>query len=70
MNQRCISCHGATVQMKNLRLDSAAQIRANAHNIYQQAVVLRQMPMSNATGVTEQERQALGQWYLGRAPGS
>ena len=64
VNQRCISCHGEQVQMKNLRLDSADQIRANAQNIYQQVVVLKQMPMNNATGLTEPERQALGRWFL------
>ena len=64
VNQRCISCHGDQVQMKNLRLDSADQIRANAQNIYQQVVVLKQMPMNNATGLTEPERQALGRWFL------
>jgi uncharacterized membrane protein len=64
VNQRCISCHGAQVQMKNLRFDSPEGIRANAQNIYQQVVVLKLMPMNNATGITEPERQALGRWYL------
>jgi uncharacterized membrane protein len=64
VNQRCSSCHGAQVQMKNLRLDSAEQIRANAQNIYQQVVVLKQMPMNNATGITEPERQVLASWFL------
>ena len=70
VQQRCTSCHGAQVQMKNMRLDSVELIRGNAQAIYQQAVVLRQMPMNNATGITEQERQALGQWYLAGASGS
>lgn len=70
VQQRCTSCHGAQVQMKNMRLDSAELIRSHAQQIYQQAVVLRQMPMNNATGITEQERQALGQWFLAGAPGS
>ena len=69
VNQRCISCHGEKMQMKNLRLDSPELIRVNAQNIYQQVVVLRQMPMSNATRITEQERQAVGQWFLAGAPG-
>jgi hypothetical protein len=64
VNQRCSSCHGAQVQMKNLRLDSAEQIRANAQNIYQQVVVLKQMPMNNATSITEPERQELASWFL------
>ncbi len=63
VNQRCIGCHGAQVQMKNVRLDSPEAIQSQAQSIYQQAVVLRQMPMNNATGLTEQERQALGRWY-------
>jgi uncharacterized membrane protein len=69
VNQRCVSCHGEKLQMKNLRLDSPELIRVNAQNIYQQVVVLRQMPMSNAIRITEQERQALGQWFLAGAPG-
>lgn len=69
VNQRCIGCHGEKVQMKNLRLDNPSLITANAQNIYQQVVVLRQMPMSNATRITEQERQALGRWFAAGAPG-
>jgi uncharacterized membrane protein len=69
VNQRCVSCHGEKLQMKNLRLDSPSLIIANAQNIYQQVVVLRQMPMSNATRITEQERQALGRWFVAGAPG-
>ena len=69
VNQRCVSCHGEKLQMKNLRLDSPELMRVNAQNIYQQVVVLRQMPMSNATRITEQERQAVGQWFLAGAPG-
>ncbi len=64
VNQRCVSCHGEQVQMKNLRLDSVALIQANAQIIYQQTVVLRQMPMNNATAITEPERQALARWFL------
>ncbi len=69
VNQRCVSCHGEKLQMKNMRLDSPELIRVNAQNIYQQVVVLRQMPMSNTTRITEQERQAVGQWFLAGAPG-
>jgi uncharacterized membrane protein len=69
VNQHCISCHGEKIQMKNLRLDSPSLIIANAQNIYQQVVVLRQMPMSNATGITEQGRQALGRWFAAGSPG-
>ena len=61
--QRCIQCHGAQVQMKNLRLDLADSVRQHAQAIYQQAVVQKLMPMNNATQMTEDERALIGRWY-------
>jgi uncharacterized membrane protein len=63
MEQRCVSCHGAQVQMKNVRLDSIDAIRLNAPTVYQQVVVTKQMPMGNATGITDDERATIGQWF-------
>ena len=63
LNERCISCHGAQVQMKNIRLDSADALKLNAQNVYQQAVVTRQMPLNNATQITEDERQLIARWF-------
>ena len=56
-------CHGDQVQMKNIRLDSEQTIEQHAQQIYQQVVVTRQMPMNNATGITEDERQLIKRWY-------
>jgi len=61
--QRCYSCHGAQVQMKNVRLDSAEGVKTHAQNVYQQVVVSKQMPMNNATGITEAERATIAQWF-------
>jgi uncharacterized membrane protein len=61
--QRCIGCHGAQVQMKNVRFDTPEGIKQHALGIYQQAVVTKQMPMNNATGITEAERAAIKRWY-------
>jgi uncharacterized membrane protein len=61
--QRCYSCHGEQVQMKNVRLDSPEQVKQNAQNVYQQVVVTQQMPMNNATGITAEERARIGQWF-------
>ena len=61
--QRCYSCHGEQVQMKNVRLDSAALVRQHAATIYQQVVVAKAMPMNNATALTEAERQLFKQWF-------
>lgn len=67
LEQRCYSCHGAQVQMKNLRFDTAAAVQHNAQNIYQQVVVQKLMPLNNATGMTEAERALLQSWYQGGA---
>jgi uncharacterized membrane protein len=61
--QRCLSCHGAQVQMKNVRFDTPEGVKQHALGIYQQAVVTRQMPMNNATGITEEERGLIKRWY-------
>ncbi len=63
LEQRCYMCHGAQVQMKNLRLDSPEAARQHAAAIYQQAVVTKVMPMNNATGMTDAERALVGQWF-------
>ena len=68
MEQRCILCHGAQVQMKNLRLDSTALVKQHAQAIYQQAVVQKLMPMNNATGITDAERALIGRWFEAGAP--
>ncbi len=60
---RCLQCHNAQVQMKNVRLDSPAQIKLNAQAIYQQVVVTKQMPMNNSTQITDPERALVGEWF-------
>ncbi|QLQ00630.1 MAG: urate hydroxylase PuuD [Burkholderiaceae bacterium] len=68
ITQRCTSCHGAQVQLKNIRLDTVEGIRTHAKGIVQQVVVLRQMPMNNATGITEAERALIKEWGEAGAP--
>ncbi len=69
VEQRCLMCHGAQVQMKNVRLDSADAIRQHAQAIHQQVVVTRLMPMNNSTGITEEERGVIGAWFGAGAKG-
>ena len=66
--QRCNSCHGEQLQMKNIRLDSPALVSTHAQNVYQQVVITRQMPMNNATGLTEDERGLIKRWFEAGAP--
>jgi uncharacterized membrane protein len=67
LQRRCYLCHGEQVQMKNVRLDSRQGVKAYAQYMYQQAVVLKLMPMNNATGITEDERLLIKQWFEGGA---
>jgi uncharacterized membrane protein len=63
LEQRCYQCHGAQLQMKNVRLDSPQGLKQHAQAVYQQAVVARTMPLNNATQITEGERALIGQWF-------
>ena len=65
LEQRCYQCHGAEVQMKNLRLDTQPLAETHAQQIYQQAVVSHLMPLGNATQMTDAERSLLGRWFEG-----
>ena len=62
VEQRCYVCHGAQIQMKNIRLDSPEALKQHAAAVYQMAVVAKTMPMNNATNITDGERALLGQW--------
>ncbi|MBB4845871.1 putative membrane protein [Paucibacter oligotrophus] len=64
--QRCQICHNASLAQKNIQLHTPALIEQNAQALYQQAVLLKLMPLNNATQITEQERALLGRWYESR----
>ena len=66
---RCQSCHSARPTDERFRaapagvvLDTPAQIAAQAEAIDEQAVRSHAMPLGNATGMTQEERDALGAW--------
>ncbi len=63
VEQRCLMCHGAQLQMKNVRLDSPALLKQHAQAVYQQAVLNKVMPINNSTGITEAERALIGRWF-------
>ncbi len=66
--QRCVLCHGPAMQSKNVRLDSAEEVAKHAQAIYQQVVVLKTMPMNNATQITDDERALIKRWFEAGAP--
>ena len=63
IEQRCVMCHGAALASKNVRLDSPEELKRHALGVYQQVVVMRSMPINNATGLTEDERALFAQWF-------
>jgi uncharacterized membrane protein len=67
VTQRCVMCHGPAMQSKNLRFDSPDEIAKHAQAIYQQAVVLKTMPLNNATQITDAERALIGRWFTAGA---
>jgi uncharacterized membrane protein len=62
IGERCVVCHNANVQMKNVALHTPDLITQNAKLIYQQVVVTRAMPMNNSTQITENERSKIAAW--------
>lgn len=61
--QRCVMCHGEQIANKGVALHTPELIQQHAQGVYQQAAVLKAMPLNNATQITEAERAVLGQWY-------
>jgi uncharacterized membrane protein len=63
LDQRCVLCHNATTSQKNVALHTDALVSQHAQAIYQQAAVLKLMPLSNATQITEDERSLIKRWF-------
>ncbi|MGD9833556.1 MAG: urate hydroxylase PuuD [Piscinibacter sp.] len=68
IEQRCAMCHNEQVISKGVQLHTPELIAKNAQAIYQQAVVLKAMPMNNATQITDAERSLLGRWFEAGSP--
>ena len=73
VQQRCVPCHsqnptqsGVASAPKGIRFDTRAEIEAQASAIEQQAVVLKAMPLGNATHMTQAERDLLARWLRSR----
>ena len=52
----------------NLDLDQPGAMDRLAPRIYRQVVMLRAMPVSNATHITEDERAMIARWYRSLPP--
>jgi len=63
VTQRCVMCHNDQLASKGVALHTPALVQQHRQQIYQQAVVLKAMPMNNATQITDTERAVLGKWF-------
>lgn len=68
--QRCTVCHSATPTHEafaeaplGVKLDTLAEIAAQAEPIHTQAVLWEAMPLGNVTEMTDEERALIDQWY-------
>jgi uncharacterized membrane protein len=68
VDQRCVLCHNAETQQKNVALHTPALIKSHAQAMYQQVVVLKLMPLGNATQMTDAERALIKRWFEAGAP--
>jgi uncharacterized membrane protein len=73
VEQRCVPCHSAhptkvSVAPKGIVFDTPSQIKSQASLIESVAVTTKIMPIGNATGMTQGERDELGAWIRAGAP--
>ena len=67
VESRCAACHSdhptkVDAAPRGIKLDTPAEIKAEAQAIEQQAVQTKAMPLGNVTGMTQAERDVLGHW--------
>jgi uncharacterized membrane protein len=68
VDQRCAMCHNADLQQKGVALHTPELLKQHAQAVYQQASVLKLMPLSNATQMTDEERVLVKRWFEAGAP--
>lgn len=68
LQRRCSACHASHPSMmasapRGLDFGQADIVRQHDYDIYNQAAVLRTMPLGNITHMTAQERAQIADWY-------
>ncbi len=69
MHDRCLQCHSAhptddtwKTAPAGVMFDSPEQVKRLAPRIKERAVISRTMPLANKTGITQSERDLIGDW--------
>jgi uncharacterized membrane protein len=68
LQQRCVACHSAHPTLMGsapagVLFDTPQEISTNAKRLYEQAVVLKAMPLGNVTKMTPDEREKIAAWF-------
>jgi uncharacterized membrane protein len=68
---RCITCHSAApthptapTAPVGVRFDTSREIKSWSPRIFERVVVTKTMPFANLTGMTDEERAVIAQWYV------
>ncbi len=68
-HKHCVMCHAAKpshpafdAAPNGVTLETLADLKKYARRVYSRTVQNRAMPLGNQTGMTEDERAALGRW--------
>ncbi len=69
---RCSACHAdkpsiMPVAQAGVKLDTPERVKQFAQRVYERSVQLKNMPLGNVTGMTDEERAKIGAWYLAGA---
>ena len=73
LQQRCAECHSAHPTLMGsapagVLFDTPQEISTNAQRLYEQAVVLKAMPLGNVTKMTHDERETSAAWFTAGKP--
>jgi uncharacterized membrane protein len=75
LQERCVPCHSDHPSLLSnppapaaVRFDTPEEVATWRERIRARAVVTRSMPLSNRTGMTDEERDTLAQWLMQGAP--
>jgi len=70
VSNRCTPCHavapthvGFTSAPKGILFETPEHTQRQAEALYQQTVVTKAMPIGNLTGITDEERSVIAQWF-------
>ena len=75
VNTHCTACHASNpshpafqAPPAGIELESLSLLAVHADKVHQVAVDSHYMPLGNLTGMSEEERQQLGQWLRANKP--